>query len=303
MNMRRFLIKIAIFIIAIISIDAIVGVVFKGWLKNVTTGSLGKDNYICDHCDEDILIFGSSRAELHYNAKLIEDSLGYSVYNCGANGSGIILSYGRLLMVNERYRPKMVILEITPEFDIIKGWDNKKDLLDLRRHYERVGIPEIFETVDWLEKYKMYSNLYRYNSDFAHNPFRLFTKVSFSKNGLGVQGFLAQNEAFDSLKIKKRIHNETFVVDSLKLHYLELFTIQALKYSKLVFVFSPYYNGRDSEIFGSARKLAEKYDVPIFDFTNSPMFLQHKEYFKDGVHLNAVGADIFTLELVNCINV
>lgn len=296
--MKRFLIKIAFFCIVLFSIDTVAGVVFKGWLKNVTTGSLGKDNYICDYCNEDVLIFGSSRAELHYNAKLIEDSLGFSTFNCGANGSGIILSYGRLLMVNERYSPKLVVLEITPEFDIIEGWDNKKDLQDLRRHYERAGIPQIFESVDKMEKYKMYSNLYRYNSDFAHNPLRLFSHTQFNRNGLGVQGFLAQNESFDSLKVKKRIHNETFKVDSLKLYYLERFTIEAKKNSKLVYVLSPYYNGRDSVIFDSVRMLSEKYSVPLFDFTNSLRFLHNKDYFKDGVHLNAQGADLFSQEVI-----
>ena len=72
--------------------DRVVGLVMEHWLCRITTGVLGKDNYICDHCDEEVLVFGSSRTMMHYNAKMMEEELGHTVYNCGGNGYGIILS-------------------------------------------------------------------------------------------------------------------------------------------------------------------------------------------------------------------
>ena len=70
-------------------------------VKNIEVGGRGRDNYICDKSVDDILIFGSSRAVHHYNSSMIEDSLGMSCYNCGDDGNGIILSYGRLSMISQ----------------------------------------------------------------------------------------------------------------------------------------------------------------------------------------------------------
>ena len=43
----------------------------------------------------------------------MEDSLHMTCYNCGNDGSGIVLSYGRLLMVKERKTPKIIIQDDT----------------------------------------------------------------------------------------------------------------------------------------------------------------------------------------------
>ena len=60
---------------------------------------------------------------------MISDSLGVSCYNAGESGCGIILAYGRLLMILERYTPKAIIYEVTPDFDYLDGKDNHKYLV------------------------------------------------------------------------------------------------------------------------------------------------------------------------------
>ena len=296
--MRRFIVKILILFISLFAIDQVAGLIFKNWLGNVTTGSLGKDNYICDHCTENILIFGSSRAEYHYNAKLIEDSLGLTAYNCGASGYGIIQSYGRLRMLTERYHPKLIIMEITPEFDLVDYKNNLKDLGILKKHYDRNCIKEIFERVDPTEKFKMLSYFYRYNSNFAHNPLRLFKSSPFTKNALGIQGFRAKHNELDKMKIGEKKEIDDFKLDGLKLFYLKKFVETARGFSQIVFVVSPYWQGRNSEIFNSAKHLADSLSIPFLDYSNNPKYLHKDRFFADGVHLNARGADEFTKDLI-----
>lgn len=296
--MRRFIVKILILFISLFAIDQVAGLIFKNWLGNVTTGSLGKDNYICDHCTENILIFGSSRAEYHYNAKIIEDSLGLTAYNCGASGYGIIQSYGRLRMLTERYHPKLIIMEITPEFDLVDYKNNLKDLGVLKKHYDRNCIKEIFERVDSTEKFKMVSYFYRYNSNFAHNPLRLFKSSPFTKNALGIQGFRAKHNELDKMKIGEKKEIDDFKLDGLKLFYLKKFVETAKSFSQIVFVVSPYWQGRDPEIFNSAKQLADSLKIPFLDYSNNPKYFHKDKYFADGVHLNARGADEFTRDLI-----
>ncbi len=277
--------------------DRVVGLVMEHWLCRITTGVLGKDNYICDHCDEEVLVFGSSRTMMHYNAKMMEEELGHTVYNCGGNGYGIILSYGRLLMISERYHPQLIVMEVTPEFDLVEYNDNLRDLGELKRHYDRKGVSGIFSDIEHTEKYKMMSYLYRYNSDFLHNPLRMISKKPFDRNNVGVQGFIPSDIDFDEMRVKE-FQDDEKKPDPIKLSYLKRFVDLALKHSRLVFVVSPYWDGRDSGIFKPARQLADSLGIPFLDFSNDPKYIHNDKYFRDGIHLNARGADVFTADLV-----
>ncbi|MBQ4223970.1 MAG: hypothetical protein II674_09050 [Prevotella sp.] len=295
--MKKFLIKALIIMVMLFAVDRMVGLVMKLWFGNITSGVLGKDNYVCNHCDEEVLVFGSSRAEKHYNAKMMEEELGCTVYNCGGNGKSIILSYGRLMMVSERYHPKLIVLEVTPEFDIIEYHDNFRDLGELKRHYDREGIPEIFESINPLEKYKMMSCLYRYNSDFLHNPLRLFSGKPIHKNDVGMQGYREVKWKFNPMKVKVK-NDEGVKIDSVKMSYFRRFVNLALEHSQLVLVVSPYWYGRETHIFNPVIQLADSLNVPFINFSNDPKYVHHDEFFEDGNHLNSTGASQFTHDLV-----
>lgn len=297
--MKRFLIRILVLLLVLFLCDRGAGIVFGIWLGNVDTGGLGKDNYINDYCKEDILIFGSSRAESHYNAKMIEDSLGLTVYNCGTDGSGIILSYGRLLILSRRYHPRILIMEITPEFDLYENKTNHSDLGKLRRYYEHPGIKEIFERVEPDETLKMMSRFYRYNSDFAHNPLKLFTTQVPGKNARGVQGFVAGHQVFDKMKVGEKMEHEDLRLDSDKQFYFHEFVRRARDFAAVVFVVSPYWQGRDPDVYQPVHRLADSLHIPFFNFSNSQKYYHKDEYFKDGSHLNYIGADEFTKDLID----
>lgn len=146
-------------------IDFSLGKVLETILEQATMTDFGRDNHICNIGEEDLLVFGSSRAVHHYNTDMLKDSLQMSSYNCGEDGQGIILNYGRLLMSLERHQPKVVIYDIIPEFDLCVG-DNYRYIKWLKPHFDRDGIGEIVKSVDSNEPYKLYSNIYRYNSGY-----------------------------------------------------------------------------------------------------------------------------------------
>ena len=297
--MKKFIMKLMLLFVILFAVDRVAGFILGNWISRVTTSVLGKDNYICDHCNDDVLIFGSSRAEYHYNAKMLEDSLGLPAYNCGASGDGVIMSYGRLMMIQKRHHPKVIIAEITPTFDLGIN-DNHKYLRLLKSHYDREGISEIFDKVDSLEKYKMMSYLYRYNSNVMHNPLRLLKPETFSKNAIGVNGYIAMDKEFDSMKISEREEKE-IETDSVKIYYLKRFAEKASETSQLLFVVSPIWYGRDisaSDPFLVAKEIADDKGIPFLDFTNDPKYVHNNAYFKDGSHLNARGADEFTRDLI-----
>lgn len=292
--MKRFVSKLLLFILIIVVVDVVVGLGLDYLTSQITIGGQGRDNYIANIATEDILVLGSSRAVHHYNAQMIEDSIGMRCYNCGDDGAGIILSYGRLLMIKERHQPQIIIQDVYPDFDLMVN-DNHKYLGWLKSHYNNKKLHPIFESVDKKERFKMVSHLYRNNSRFLQN---IIVFVTGRANDEGVKGFRPNKGHLDRMKIKEeRIEQKRYEYDTIKLEYINKLIDLADK-SELVFVVSPIWYGMDSVQFQPLRDLCEKRGVCFIDFSNNPKYIHNDEYFKDGKHLNNIGADEFTKDLI-----
>ena len=296
-NMKKFILKIVVLFAIIVVIDIAFGRVMNYVVNHIEVGGQGRDNYICNQSEDDILIFGSSRAVHHYNAQMIEDSLEMSCYNCGEDGNGIILNYGRLMMIKERKTPRIIICDINPPFDLFKN-DNHKYLGWLKARYDRNGISDIFYSIDRTEKYKMMSQMYRYNSKFLQNIFVYFTSVSYDG---GIKGYRPVNEEFDPMKVvENNDQNVDYTFDPIKISYIEQF-IDLTKEAKVYFVVSPVWYGMDTNTLKPIKDICEKRNIPLIDYSNSSKYVHNNLYFKDGMHLNAIGADEFSRDIINSI--
>lgn len=290
--MKHFVFKLSIFAVIIVVCDVVIGRTMDYVVKNIEVGGRGRDNYICDKSVDDILIFGSSRAVHHYNSSMIEDSLGMSCYNCGDDGNGIILSYGRLSMIKERHQPKIVIHDVNPEFDVEVN-DNSRYLGWLRSRYNRHEIATIFNDVDKKEKYKMLSGMYCNNSVFLQNLFTFFTGIS---NSAGIKGYRPLTGEMDEM-MKKEEREKSYSVDKLKVRYIKKF-IEKSKGAKLYFVVSPIWYGMDSSNFSLIKEICDSMGVEFIDFSNNKKYVHNDEFFRDGAHLNEKGANEFTKDLI-----
>ena len=85
--------------------------------------------------------------------------------------------------------------------------------------------------------------------------------------------------------------------DELKLAYINKY-IQEVGADHIVFVVSPSWYGMDSLQFAPVEDICKKKHIAFYNFSNSPKYVHHDEYFKDGNHMNADGADEFTKDLV-----
>lgn len=292
--MKKFIVKIVLFFLIAAVFDVLSGKAFSYLVDHAKGGDNWRNNYICNETKEDILIFGSSRAIHHYNPMIIADSLGKSCYNCGQEGNGVILNYGRYQLICQRYTPKLLIYDVVPGFDLLAGDDNHKYLGWLRAYYDRTGIPEIFESVDSVEKYKMFSQMFRYNSKFV----QIVSDNLHPMQSEGVKGFRPMNGEMDTMKVSKRtVKKEAYEFDELKISYINRIITES-KDTRIIFVVSPYWDGMDTTSLRPVKDICKKQDIPFLDFSNSPKYVHHNEYFKDGSHLNAKGADEFTRDLI-----
>lgn len=293
--MKRFVLKVFIFALLLGTIDVVIGLLFDHALSKATLTDFGRDNHITNIGTEDILIFGSSRAVHHYNAKMLKDSLGMDCYNCGEDGQGIILNYGRLLMEMERHQPKMVIYDVQPDYDIEEN-DNSKYLKWLKPHYDRKGIPDIVKSIDEKESWKLLSHLYRYNSEYI----LLLIALAHSNEEASDNGYFPLNGQMDTMKIDEtRAASRTGIkTDSIKIRYLKKM-IDELKGCQLVFVVSPtWYGNNSNDKLKEMETICKKRNITYLDFSNLPKYVHQNELFKDGMHLNSKGADEFTKDLI-----
>lgn len=262
--------------------------------KHAKGGETARSNYICNQTSEDILIFGSSRASHHYNSQIIEDSTNLSCFNCGQMGNGIILNYGRLLMVTERYHPKMIIYDVKTGYDMFVSEDNHKYLGWLSPYYDRAGIKEIFQSVDKNSKYKMTSRLFRHNSRFTRSIVDYFHPLKDSD----IKGYqpMPPKKTSKMIPVGKPSEKD-YTIDSLKIKYLNTF-VQHCKGTKLVFAISPIWNGMSEKGMKPVVDFCKKNKIELWNYANDSNYVHHQNLFCDGSHLSPEGADKFTLDIV-----
>lgn len=295
--MKRFIVQVIAFLAIVVVLDVASGWFFRRIEKGAKGGFTYRDNYICNQLETDVLVSGSSRCVRHYNPKIITDSLGLSCYNSGQMGNGIILNYGRLKMVDERKKPSVIIYDLHPGFDLLVGDDNHRYLTWLKSHYEREGIAEIFERVDKTEKYKMQSRMYRYNSRWVEILMDFIHPIAEAR----ADGFSPLTGEMDKTKIRIEEENKAnYVFDDLKISYINQLIDEA-EGAELYFVVSPIWYGMDSLQFDPVKQICEDRNIPFIDFSNDPKYVRNNDFFKDGNHMNAKGADEFTRDLMKFI--
>lgn len=293
--MKVFILKVILFFTIILGLDRIAGCVFSYMSSHSRGGYTSHFQHIVNHTNEDILIFGSSRAVHHYNTSIMSDSFDLSCYNCGLDGNGIILFNGWWRIISQRYNPKYLIYDITPSYDLLKGEDNCKYLGYLKELYNRNEIKSIFSSVDSNESYKMMSQMYRYNSKWH----QIVADYIYPLYHFDNHGFLPLYGQINKMMIDDDKINAVniFEYDDLKISYLEELIANRGK-TQLIFVMSPSWYGIDENELQPIYDLCESNDIPFFNFGNDRNYMQNERYFKDGLHMNVYGAEIFTKDLV-----
>lgn len=292
--MKRFLIKIVIFFLAILVIDFSFGQICNYIVSKYQRDDEGRIDFVCNENKSDIIIFGSSRAHHHYIPSIFEDSLQKSCYNAGVDGNGIILAEGLYDIMIKRYQPQLIIYDVEPAFDIkiYKDDNNRTRYLNpLKRYYNDSSIKKIFLDISPNEFIKSHSGLYRYNSSWLKN---ILGSQSYKEN----KGYSPMHGAMKDESKMMPNNIEVIETDTVKLKYLQHF-IQAIskKGIPLLLIASPKYGAKSNHIFDIVKSYCKECKVPFID-----MYKDHhyqKELFSEPMHLNDEGAKKYSQELTS----
>ena len=294
----HFSFKVLMFILIVLVLDFTIGSVLKFYYFKQHSGYLYRTTYSIEETTADILVFGSSKASHQYNPKIFEEKLGLSCYNVGRDGSSIFYQYAILQSVLKRYTPKIIILDISREFEKKKESYDRISML-LPYFDEHPEIHPIIDLKSPFEKNKLLSKIYPYNS-------MIFTIISGNVDLImdrhkDIAGFLPLQKTWES-PIKVNTSQGKFEFDTIKIKIYESFIKNCIKsHIKIYIVSSPDYYiltgiGKSNYI---AKKIAQKYKVKFLDYSHDTVFMKNVKYFADISHLNESGAEIFSKIIAN----
>lgn len=290
--MKKFIILIFALFAILAGIDIATGLVFDKLTLSAKRGYTGRNEFIADKLHDPVLVFGSSRSVHHYDPQVLADSLGVPCYNCGQDGMGIITFYGRFKLLTARYTPRLIIYDVTTDFDLRRN-DNVTYLTWLKPYYNRPSIDSIFWHVEPTERIKMLSNMFRYNG-------KALQIITDNKPGYNNDDTLKGFVPLDGIMTYDKEEDATKTqvdFDSVKLYYLSrLIKDCSAKGIRLVFAISPLYNSlaQPDAYLADFLTLARKQNVPVINHYYDTRFATNKNLFQDTYHMNRSGAEIYT---------
>ena len=294
--MRKFLVNIVVFFVAIVVIDIVFGYSCDYMYEQSKSGDQRKINYAIQECDAAMFVMGSSRACHHYNVRVLSDSIGMNVYNLGLDGSGVIIMDGFYRLISKRFVPKYIIYELTPLFDFYKyaaDVNNSRYLSMLKPYYKEKCLSHFFDDIDVYERLKLKSGLYRNNTSCLRLLCSYMSSVKGKDDGgyQPLQGVMKEYKPFEI---------DRGELDSLKIKYLRQFIYDCkANGTELIFVVSPRFGATTSIEYLPGFEICKQNGCEILDYYSDPRFVTKKEYFKDSYHMNEEGADAFTCKVAS----
>lgn len=304
--MKKFLFKTLYFFLPIIIISYPFDYIVSSYL-NKSNRSLGEfevmDDIYNSKANCDIAIYGSSRAWVHFDPKIISDSLNCKVYNFGNDGHAFDLLYLRHLeFLKHNNKPKTIILSV----DVL-SFRNPTGLYEAGQY-----LPYMlwnFDIERYTRSYNYYSRLEYFIPAVRYSGKRDELKIVSEYITKGVpaekyrhNGYLGMdlewNGDFDRVKAKMQAYRIKW--DQERINLFDKFVNECKEMGiNLILVYTPeYIEGQKfvtnrKELIKLYKKFAKKYNLKFYDYSNDEICFD-KTLFYNAIHMNKKAAEIFT---------
>ncbi len=287
--MKNFIYRSILVVIFVVVLDFALGKAMQYLLHNQKSGDYYYIHKTLVQTKDDILILGSSRANHHYSPDIISEKLNRTCFNAGKDAQGIYYSYAVLSSILPRYSPGLIICDLSPNVFVDPEQLKKLNVIIPYRDQFPV-INEFIQLMDSPERVKLNSSLYPYNSKY----FDLMSGyVRPAKSQTGYKPLTGTINPVTFKEIKPDFEN----TDTLSFYFLKKFcSLTKSKNISVVFVISPMYVKDDKKnvVISKLQELVGSYDYKILDYSLSPNFMNKEFLFRDQIHLNSKGAELFT---------
>lgn len=295
-QINKFLKKFSLLLVLIFATDFLLGNLLEYfYLRIKSSAPEYYTTYALNKAEEDIIVFGSSRAQHHYDPDPFEDNLHKTFYNTGKDGQGILYSYVVLKSILERsHKPQIILLDINPD-EFHSNQEDYDRLTELLPYYHsNKVVKKIVDLKSPFEKYKAYSYLYRYNSllftIIIHN---LSIKGDYTENGFEPIPDQVWNKELEEYSEEEQEEQ----IDSTEVKLFKNFLVEAQNANCEVYVVvSPTYRKYQQETHSTqiAEEICEDLGISMFNFNQDSRFLRNRMLFVDPTHLNEDGAELYS---------
>lgn len=293
-NYRSLIIKGLVFIALFAGVDFLIGKAYRYLeYKALDHSPYGMvTEYTMWRVNSDVVIIGASEAQHSYIPRMIEDSLGMSVYNCAKDGCRFYYQNAMINGILDRYKPKLIIWSISPNGLCTPSKVDQDNLSQLNPFYrENEFCRQALKTKSKYEPVKLLSNGYSYNSKLLFYLFMIFLPDYDYEYG----GYAPLHSGQQDIVIKERAwdgyYDET--INSVFNNTIKRCIDNDVR---IVFVFTPRLEKESHENLESYKHLkilVNKYRIPIVEDLYHADALMKPYFFKDNAHLNHEGAETY----------
>ncbi len=292
------LVKLTFFLTLLFIADYSIGDILRHFYFTQKSGIARTLTYSIEQSNEDIIIFGSSRAVHHYNPEVFEKTLGMSCFNSGRDGLSILFYRALEKAILNRYAPKIIILDL-PSSELFAESTDYDRLSCLLPYYKtHTELRPFIEMRGKLERLKLLSRIYPFNGLI----------LSIIKNNIvidkKIDGFLPLSNIMKPIESGKKIPPSDLKIDPNKVNALRDFIKDAVSRGiRLYIIISPVYEldlrAYDQRSLNMLKEITNEYGVPLWDYTYEPKIVSRAELFSDPGHLNKTGAELFSEIIAN----
>lgn len=295
--------KSIVFLFILFILDFVIGTFLAKLYSKQKPGDIYRITYSIDSTTQDVLIFGSSTANHHYVPEIFKQRMNVSCYNTGQDNQKILYNYAILKGVLDRYSPKIVILDFNrDEFKVDESsYDRLSALIPYYKSHAEIR--KIIELRSPYEKYKMVSHIYPYNSLIFSMAMGAIESHKARKEINEENGYIPLNDSCYANLTTDTTKGSTDL-DLLKIKAFESFLKDGKKSNvKLYVVVSPLLieSLHEDPSVTKAKEIAKKNHICVYDFTNSPLFVNKSFFAGNGTHLNDKGARMLTNLIIDSI--
>ncbi|AWW32540.1 hypothetical protein DN752_21635 [Echinicola strongylocentroti] len=299
--MKKLIKNLVIISVSFLLVDYTVGLILDTTLKNSPDGRFYKIQHTLADCTDDIIIYGSSRAESNYSPKVFEDSLGLTCWNSGRGGQSLPFMYALNGAVTQRHSPKIAIINVEDIF--LEYTEKEHPFFDraaglLRPFYtDHSAVRSIVNHNSYAEPYLNYSSLYAYNSSYYYllRPYA----IEGLDGKIEDDGWKPKHGKLKSKNYKQRVVHEK---NQLNPEYVALFDefITSLRNrgTQVYVVTSPNYKEKVIST-QTLEHIKNRKDIIFLDYFNDTMFTENKTFYNDPNHMNRTGALAFSADIAS----
>ena len=274
----------------IVFVDLIFGTIIDKIYYHIPT----KISYALKNCNEDIIVIGSSRAEMCFNPAIITDSTNLSCYNLAVGGQNIYYYYGILNTVLSHKIPKIVLMDITSiDYNNTPGWNTEKIsmLYPLYNHIDTVR--NLINSADYFNRYRLFLKTRQFNSTLFTILVANYVDSRHKSDFInGYKPSIDKNQ-----KEINRSSNSHCKLDKGKLLLIAKFCrICDDNKIKLIITSSPQFTilGEKDQNLREISDILKELGCKYWNYSQDTSIINHKDFFRDPAHLNRFGAEKYS---------